>query len=349
MAFRRAFADEPLLERLRLLARDDMSDVAVRTKCDQLFRQWAASYKSTPGMNRLATLYKDLPQTKQGASRQSLASSSPKEEPGQRDVYSPDAPSGRSRRRSSAPFSVASSSGAYDGKLDLSSQAEDGRPEKSSKKSKPFSLDKEKPKMLETIASATVASTNLVNALKLINRETQRVSGDRVVMKRFETCKVLRRQVLHYIQLVDSEQYIGSLLSANDELVKALQAFEILDKSVDDDSDSEAEANPPPSVYLRRSGVTSSGKEPLNDPRHHGESLQRLGTSSNPPAHSDAAGSRRTDEYGSDAEYHGDDADDEENPFGDQNALETPSGELSQIRWYSLYLTMVSTHKLTLK
>lgn len=104
-----------------------------------------------------------------------------------------------------------------------------------------FNLEKEKHQLLETIASANVASTNLLNALQLINREVQRVSDNPEVMQRFETCKLLRRQILRYIQLVESEQYIGGLLSANDELVKGLMAFEIMDKSIDDDSDSDAE------------------------------------------------------------------------------------------------------------
>jgi hypothetical protein len=95
--------------------------------------------------------------------------------------------------------------------------------------------------MLETMASANVASTNLLNGLQLINREQERVSDNPEVMRRFETCKQLRRQILRYIHLVESEQYIGGLLNANDELVKGLMAFEIMDKSIDDDSDSDNE------------------------------------------------------------------------------------------------------------
>jgi hypothetical protein len=77
--------------------------------------------------------------------------------------------------------------------------------------------------------------------LQLINREQERVSDNPEVMRRFETCKQLRRQILRYIHLVESEQYIGGLLNANDELVKGLMAFEIMDKSIDDDSDSDNE------------------------------------------------------------------------------------------------------------
>jgi hypothetical protein len=56
---------------------------------------------------------------------------------------------------------------------------------------------------------------------------------------------------------VESDQYIGSLLSANDELVKALMAFEIMDKSIDDDSDSETEQRSPQSASPPTSRTTS--------------------------------------------------------------------------------------------
>jgi hypothetical protein len=113
--------------------------------------------------------------------------------------------------------------------------------DKKKTKGQPFNLEREKGQMLETMASANVASTNLLNGLQLINREQERVSDNPEVMRRFETCKQLRRQILRYIHLVESEQYIGGLLNANDELVKGLMAFEIMDKSIDDDSDSDNE------------------------------------------------------------------------------------------------------------
>lgn len=43
------------------------------------------------------------------------------------------------------------------------------------------------------------------------------------------------------IQLVESEQWLGALLHANDELVTALMTFEQLDRSIDADSDSDDE------------------------------------------------------------------------------------------------------------
>ena len=58
--FQRTFADEPLLERLRLMPRDDMVDPDVRSKCNTLYRQWAVNYKSTPGLDKISTLYKHI-------------------------------------------------------------------------------------------------------------------------------------------------------------------------------------------------------------------------------------------------------------------------------------------------
>jgi hypothetical protein len=58
--FQRTFADEPLLERLRVCGTSDLSDPDVKKKCLELYRSWAAEYKNTPGLERIARLYKVL-------------------------------------------------------------------------------------------------------------------------------------------------------------------------------------------------------------------------------------------------------------------------------------------------
>lgn len=55
--FQRAFADEPLLERLRVCGSSDLSDPAVKKKCRELFQEWS-QYASVPGLERVARLYK---------------------------------------------------------------------------------------------------------------------------------------------------------------------------------------------------------------------------------------------------------------------------------------------------
>jgi hypothetical protein len=53
--------------------------------------------------------------------------------------------------------------------------------------------------MKSTIAEVSVASTNLLNALKLINREKEQISENKSAVHHFEICKLLRRKILRYV------------------------------------------------------------------------------------------------------------------------------------------------------
>lgn len=333
--FQRTFADEPLLERLRLLAKDDMVDGEVRAKCNILFRQWAIAYRGTPGLERIAALYKQLPQTKRPQPHQSKVLRETEAEAERENASSPVSPTLSNRRGSSPPSDVrASSSTPRPITLSPAPLPSSSIFKKDKKnKHKPFNLEKEKPQLLETIATASVASTNLLNALQLINREEQRVSNNPEVMSRFEACKLLRRQILRYIQLVESDQWIGSLLSANDELVKALMAFEIMDKSIDDDSDSEHEGyeNMPPTspksptgtrgAEAAFAGLSLNEKVPPKPPRPGGMSMPQ------PPQFS-RTGKQKAEQSESEPE----DLDDD-NPFSDNNAVKTPYIEKNSMTW----------------
>lgn len=71
--------------------------------------------------------------------------------------------------------------------------------DKKGKKQKPFDLEAEKDKMKVTIAESSIAATDLMNALRSINREKERISENQVAVQRFETCKYLRRKILRYV------------------------------------------------------------------------------------------------------------------------------------------------------
>ncbi|KAK4984160.1 hypothetical protein LTR66_008590 [Elasticomyces elasticus] len=330
--FQRTFADEPLLERLRTMARDDMVDSEVREKCNVLFYQWATAYKNTPGLERIASLHKQLPTMKRAAPTQSkvLRDTEPEADHDSEDVHSRTMP-GHARSSSSVNAS-SHPAPPMSRPVTLSTMPS---PQSSSKffksgkkdKSKPFSLEREKPNILSTIASASVSSTNLLNALQLVNREHERVSDNKEVMSRFETCKTLRRQTLRYIQLVESEEWIGSLLSANDELVKALTAFEIFDKSVENDSDSDAweqvvsaTGREKVSMADQLGGLTLGEAAPTKPQRP---------TSLAMPPPQFAAKRRDTESDEEDA----DEEEDEDNPFGDANAVKTPGYERPGMTW----------------
>jgi len=337
--FQRTFADEALLERLRLMPRDDMVDPDVRAKCNTLYRQWAVAYKNTQGLTNIATLYKQLPRTKKPQPSQSRVIRETEAE-AQHDQSPPSSPTASTR---SSNLSTPSASWAPQrpavvlGKTDRSSSFFKSSKDKSKSKRKPFNLEKEKGQILETIASATVASTNLINALKLINRENQRVSDNPECKNRFDSCKLLRRQILRYIQLIESEKYIGSLLSANDELVKALMAYEVMDKSIDDDSDSEDPEYEAAKAARRTSG-TRDAEEALT-----GLSLNEVVSSPpKPPRPSSVAmpppvptntfsGKRRMPDPQSEEDEAPEE--DEDDPFADRNAVKTPYHEKNGMTW----------------
>ncbi|KAF2398881.1 hypothetical protein EJ06DRAFT_558050 [Trichodelitschia bisporula] len=332
--FQRTFADGPLLERLRMMPQDEMVDPDVRAKCNVLFRQWAVAYKNTQGLNQIASLYKQLPQTKRPHPSQSKVIRETEAEAAREMQTSPPT-SPAVQHRSSPSSSTPSASWQPQRPIQLASTERSSSLFKSKDKKnkrKPFNLEKEKGQLLETIASASVASTNLLNALKLINRESQRVSENVECKNRFDTCKVLRRQILRYIQLVESEQYIGSLLSANDELIKALMAYEVMDKSIDDDSDSEAEYQASKERFQNRMSM-SGNQEGLA-----GLSLNDTASASIPPPRpprptsipipapmSNAASKKKIQVSESE--------EDEDDPFADRNAVKTPYQEREGLSW----------------
>lgn len=345
--FQKTFADEPLLERLRLMARDDMVDPDVRKKVNVLFRQWAVAYKDTTGLSSIAVLSKQLPQTqRRPAQAQSkvLRETEAEAQASPFDDELPQAPPTPQKTHSRKTSNVTPSSSASTSRpVALSStphfsSAIKSKSSKKDKNAKVFNLEKEKPNIMQTIASSSVASTNLLNALQLINRETQRVSDNAEVLNRFETCKALRRQILRYIQLVEHDDWIGSLLSANDELVKALMSYEIMDKSLEDDSDSDGWERPSAEDYIaaakfesqktgaatstesQLAGLNLSEAAPPKPPRPSGLAM---------PSAPTFASSKEELESESEPE----DEEDDDDPFGDSNAVKTPGVERAGMSW----------------
>lgn len=319
-----------------MLPQDSVVDPQVKQKCKVLFVQWANAYKNTPGLERIASLYKELPNTKRASAQPARSKVLRETEPVDSDSEPAHDPfsAGHSRSSSSNMFS---SPGTSSRPVTLgqtspftSSKLSKGKKDKSVK---PFNLAKEKDNMTNAIAQSSIASTNLLNGLQLINRETERVSENPEVVRRFETCKTLRRQVLGYIQNVESENWIGSLVNANDELVKALTAYEIMDKSVDDDSDSDAwdQAGGAPhghghghtTHHPPGSGVTSTTANQLA-----GLSLEAAPTK--PPRPMNIAMPRQpTFKASKPAE----DEEEDDDPFGDSNAAPTPAAERPGMTW----------------
>ncbi|CAM1501915.1 Fc.00g038990.m01.CDS01 [Cosmosporella sp. VM-42] len=268
--FQRAFADEPLLERLRVCGTSQLSDPDVKNKCRELFRSWA-QYKGTPGLERIAQLHKELPKRKVAVTQERSKVLRETEENPFGDEEEEEAAAKAAQQQSAStsgpsnqqiPHSQTKSaptSGSFFG----SSKDKKKEKDKAKGKRKPFNLEAEKDQMKSVIADSSIASTNLMNSLQSINRERERISDNQEAVQRFEACKLLRRRVLRYIHHVEHEQWLGGLLHANDELVHALMSFEQMDRSIDADSDSDDELAEQAHRYRM---ATLKGKEAQHSP-----------------------------------------------------------------------------------
>lgn len=333
---RALLSDGPLLERLRIAAADPTSDLDVRNKCKDLFGQWVASSRDNPGLEGAKSLYNQLPKTHkpvQQRREQSRVLRETEEDVAREQEMEMARTRSDSLGKSGEPSSPATLRKQSSPPITLG-QSSTFAPKKVKKdkkgKEKGFNLEREKPAILQAIAASSVASTGLNNALRLVNRETERVSTNPEVMKRFETCKQLRRQILRYIQFVESEEFLGGLIHANEELVNALMAFEVLDKSIDDDSDSELEEAQHLSRQAAKSeqaaakeaekmvaalSISAPPKPPRPSPGH---------IAMPPPRPAPNAKDWKAKKIESDSESDTDVDDDPEDPFGDKNAMKTP-------------------------
>ncbi|OQU97701.1 GAT domain-containing protein [Cladophialophora immunda] len=309
---RALLSDGPLLERLRIAAADPTSDHDVRTKCKDLFGQVLRETEEEVAREQEM----EMARTRSDSTQRSGEPSSP-----------------TTLRKHPSPVALGESSTFAPKKV---------KKDKKSKQAKGgFNLEREKPNILQSIAASSVASTGLTNALRLVNRESQRVSDNAEVMKRFETCKQLRRQILRYIQFVETEEFLGGLIHANEELVNALMAFEVLDKSVDDDSDSELEE----AQHLSRQAAKSEASAardaekmvaglsisaPPKPPRPAPRNIAMP-----PPRPSSNSKNWRTKQVESDSESETDVEDDPDDPFADKNAMKTPDPDALGRKGYS--------------
>ncbi|KAF4504750.1 hypothetical protein G6O67_008159 [Ophiocordyceps sinensis] len=343
--FQRAFADEPLLERLRVCGTSGLSDPAVRSKCTELFREWS-QYAATPGLERVARLYKELPKRKvavtQERSKVIRETENPfgddeEEEAAERASRPPVAgPSSRPWPSQPAPAAKTGEGSLFDRKKKKKDK------DKSQGKRGHFNLEAEKDKLKSIIAESSIGSTNLKNSLQSINREHQRISDNREAVQHFEACKQLRRRILRYIHLVESEQWLGSLLHANDELVHALMSFEQLDQSIDADSDSDDELAQQAHIYRMATLRTKDDQAAHPAPSPHAPDLAGLSLEPTPKAtappiplapNSLMAPARPPRPPVSQfTAAKGDEDDDDDDPFSDDNVVRTPV-EREELPW----------------
>lgn len=268
-------------------------------------------------------MYKQLPQRKKPTQREHSRVLKETESEANGDPFGTDAvvPGSQSSVTKSRQERSSSAAAAL-----TTLKAAKSKPDKRSKEANvtKFNLGKEKPNLLKNIAAASVASINLMNALRSFDREKKQVSEDQEIVKYFNECKQLRRKIMFYIQQVESDEWIGSLIHANEELVNALMTFEVLDKGADDDSDSDQGTVEPD----MRQATMSASAPPLGGSAQGafaGLNIESKKSPPRPPSHGKGKARMVEPEVSEDDEWEDDDDSNEEadenDPFADRNAV----------------------------
>lgn len=95
-----------------------------------------------------------------------------------------------------------------------------------------FDFEKAKPKIIEEVALATQSANNLVNTLRLINTSKDDWEIDmrrnRTIQQMHQRCEEEKKKIVRYARLVEDEEWIGTLLAANEDLLKALDMYDIM-------------------------------------------------------------------------------------------------------------------------
>lgn len=105
----------------------------------------------------------------------------------------------------------------------LKEQQKKGTPEPKRPK---FDFQKEKPNVLVAVANAIQCANNLVNSCRHVNRAEESLLENVRVQENLDKAKAARRTVIRYIQVVTDEEFVGTLLEANEKIVEAIQLYD---------------------------------------------------------------------------------------------------------------------------
>lgn len=261
---------------MRILATDPATPAPVKKRVQSLFLGWSKELKGHRGYERLAALYKELPQRARKVRPQpKYLSNDPHELDDDEETHAeaesrttsptPGISGRQSRRNSGSGIPVVAASGSGRGNTTNAEAApafmfghahaepqtsymfgkKKGKHSKTSSRSAApvpkIDIVKERPLIQQALAEATRASTNLINSLTHINWEEELSTENKQATEWFNRCRKLRKTILRYIHGVESEEFIGSLIHANEELIAALQKYDKMSTAPDDDSDSDYE------------------------------------------------------------------------------------------------------------
>ncbi|EGO01224.1 hypothetical protein SERLA73DRAFT_167348 [Serpula lacrymans var. lacrymans S7.3] len=225
--FQSTFADPQLIDAIRHLASDHSTDARVKKKLIAVLASWQSQFKNDPSMASVSSLYRQCrPQERRLQNRPTnaeidnllglqggdLATSSDFEK----------------RRKEKEEKELAKKKARQDKEEAKEKIRKAEKDAKRRKNRAPLNFEAEKPQILTTIANASQATNNLVNAIKLVNAEKESVATNQRVQECVANVRQARKPIVRYIQLVENEDVIGTLLETNERMITAIEMYEKL-------------------------------------------------------------------------------------------------------------------------
>jgi len=214
--FQSTFADGQLTDALKNLATDPTTDLKVKKKVLGVLASWSRQFKDDRSAAAIAGLYRQVkppePPRRPAVDREQLAE--------------------REREAEQKRIAKVTKRKAKEDRLKLEEEA---RRKKAASRTtntarKPFDFEQEKTQVMTAIASASSAANNLANAITLVNTENDSLLTNERVQECLVKAKQSRKIIVRYIQSVEDEEIIGTLIDTNDRIITALESYNKLSK-----------------------------------------------------------------------------------------------------------------------
>ncbi|KAI0688131.1 hypothetical protein BC835DRAFT_1408167 [Cytidiella melzeri] len=247
--FQTTFADGHLTDAIKMLATESTTDPKVKKKLVSVLGAWHAQFKDDPSMSGVANLYNLVkPPAQQRRAAPAAPTPAPPptgptydrpednfnfevEERRSRDARRMEEETRKEEKRKAKEAKEAAKRKALEEEEERRrAKAAASAKGKAQPKRKPFNFEQEKPQILTAIANASTASNNLVNAITLVNTENDSLLTNERVQEYLQKAKLSRKQIVRYVQLVENEDMIGTLIETNDRIIAALETYDTLIK-----------------------------------------------------------------------------------------------------------------------
>jgi hypothetical protein len=214
--FQSTFADGQLTDALKHLATDPATDPKVKKKVLAVLASWSRQFKDDRSTAAIAGLYRQVKPA----------------EPPRRSAVDREQLAEREREAEQKRITKETKRKAKEERLKLEEEA---RRKKAASRTtntarKPFDFEQEKTQVLTAIASASSAANNLANAITLVNTENDSLLTNERVQECLIKAKQSRKTIVRYIQSVEDEEIIGTLIDTNDRIITALESYNKLSK-----------------------------------------------------------------------------------------------------------------------